>query len=67
MYFKIVTLDMILKMEIAENEENNTTNPVNPPPPLPTTVELCTLPTKYVFEYTFKLEQVLKKRFVYNP
>ena len=51
-------------MEIAKTEKNYTTNPVNnPPPPLPTTVELCTLCTQYVFAYTFQLEQGLKKSF----
>ena len=35
--------------------------------PLPTKVELCTLCTQYVFAYTIYLEQVLKKRFIYNP
>ena len=36
-------------MEIAENEENNTKNTVNNPTPLPTTVELCTLCTVYMY------------------
>ena len=53
-------------MEI-ENQENNTINPVNNnPPPQPTTVELYKLCRQYVFAYTFQLEQVLKKRFIYN-
>ena len=37
-------------MKSDENEENNTTKHVNHPPPLlPTTVELSTLCTQYVF------------------
>ena len=55
-------------MEIAQNEENNETRPVNnPPPPLPTRVELCTVCKQYIFANTFQLEQVLEKRFTYNP
>ena len=55
-------------MEIAQNEENNETSPLNNnPPPSPTTAELCTVCTQYIFANTFQLEQVLEKRFTYNP
>ena len=47
-------------MENVENEENNTKSHVTPSP-LPTTVELCTFCTQYVFAYTFHLGQVKKK------
>ena len=47
------------KHVLSENEENKKANPCKqPPPPLPTTEELCTLRTQYVFAYTFQLEQV---------
>ena len=45
-------------MKIAENE-NNMTNPVNNP--LPTTVELFTLCTQYVYAYTFLAGTGFKK------
>ena len=54
-------------MKKAENEENNTTTTVNNPPhPLPTTVELCTLFTQYVFAYILHLNQAFKNSFIFN-
>ena len=59
----LLLLEHLFNMENAENKENNTTNHLNSPLPLPlpTTVELRTLCTQYVFAFTFHLDQVLKR------
>ena len=45
---------------------NHVNNKHPPPFTLPTTVELCTLCKKYVFAYMFYLNQVLKKKIIFN-
>ena len=52
-------------LRIIETRKIIRQTPSTSPPLLLTTVELCTLCTQYVFDYTFYLEQV--KRFINNP
>ena len=64
MWFIISSLKMFLvltfrtlNMENPENGENNTTDHLSNP--LPTTVELCTLCTQYVFGSGFKKKSLI--------